>query len=126
MNLSPTELAVFGTLGGAFLGGLFTVLIAFINKRSEEKRHFRELIVKTASEHWKLVSEIAESNLMPPLINYIVHTAIMCDLILNKKLDSKNIQTKLKEVDDLMAVLHNHAIEVSNKRTTQPVYPADA
>lgn len=118
MNLSPAELAVFGTLGGAFLGGFFTALIAFINKRSEEKRHFRELVVKTSADHWKLVSEISASKAMPPLTNYIVHTAMMCDLILNKKLNSRNIQTKLKEVNDLMTILHDHAIEVSKKKMT--------
>jgi hypothetical protein len=117
MNLSPAELAVFGTLGGAFVAGLFGAIIAFINKRSEEKKHLRELIVKTSTEHWQFVVETAESNIMPPLINYIVHTAMMCDLILNKKLSSKNIQNKLKEIDSLMDVLHHHAIEVSKKRT---------
>jgi len=118
MNLSPTELIVIGTLGGTFLGGLFTVIVALINKHFEEKRYFRELIIRTASEHWKFVAEVSESNIMPPLVNYIVHTALTCDFIINNKINSRNLQNKLKEIDDLMSVLHNHAIEVSIKRAT--------
>lgn len=117
MNLSPAELAVFGTLGGGFVAGLFSAIIAFINKRSEERRHLRELIVKTAADHWKLVSEVAASNVMPPLSSYIVHTAMMCDLILNKKINAENIQTKLKEVDAVMDIVHDHTIDTSKKRT---------
>ncbi|BCO11373.1 hypothetical protein GEOBRER4_n1983 [Citrifermentans bremense] len=37
MPLSPAELAVFGTLGGALVGGLSTAAVALINKRTEEK-----------------------------------------------------------------------------------------
>ena len=116
MNLSPAELAVFGTLGGAFVGGFFTTVIAFINKRSEERRHFRELVVKISAEHWKLVAQISTHKIMPPLTDYIVHTAMMCDLILNKKIDSKNIQTKVKEISDLMRILEQHATEVSKEK----------
>ena len=99
------------------MAGLFGAIIAFINRRSEERKHLRELIVKTSADHWKLVSEVAVSNIMPPLSNYIFHTAMMCDLILNKKLNFKNIQNKLKEIDSLIDVLHKHAIEISQKRT---------
>jgi len=116
MDLSPAELAVFGTLGGALVGALSATAIAFINKKSEEKKHFRELVVKTAAEHWRHVSQISASNRMPPLTDYIVHTAKMCDLILNKNLDKSNIQSRLEELDEVMIALEKHANKVTNRK----------
>ena len=113
--MNPTELAVFGTLGGAFIAGFFTAIAAFINKRSEEKRHFRELVVKTAAEHWKHVAEISTASKMPPLTDYIVHTVKMCDLALNTKLTAENIKPKLDEISALMDVMYKHAENVSKK-----------
>lgn len=113
--MNPTEIAVFGTLGGAFIGGLFTAIAAFINKRSEEKRHFRELVVKTAAEHWKNVAEMSTTTKMPPLTDYIVHTVKMCDLALNNELTSKNVKPKLEEISALMDVLYEHAKSNSAK-----------
>ncbi len=116
MNLTPTEIAVLGTLGGAFIGGLFTAIAAFINKQSEEKRHFRELVVKVAAEHWQRVSEISTARKMPPLTDYIVHTVKMCDLALNHNLTAENIKPKLEEISALMDVMYKHGENVSNKK----------
>lgn len=109
MNLNPTEIAVIGTLGGTFIGGLFTAVATLINKQSEEKRHFRELVVKTASEHWSRVAQLPTTKSIPPLTDYIVHTVKMCDLVFNKELTSKNVKPKLEEISALMDVLHEHA-----------------
>ena len=46
MNLNPTEIAVIGTLGGTFIGGLFTAVATFINKQSEEKYTSESLLLK--------------------------------------------------------------------------------
>lgn len=113
MNLSPAELAVLGTIGGTIAGGIFTAIAAFIAKRSEERKHFRELIVKTAFENWKHVSQISAVPFMPPLTDYIVHMVLMCDLVLNKKIDSKNIQSKLDEIKAIGDILNKHAINIS-------------
>jgi len=78
MNLSPAELAVVGTLSGAFLGGFFSAIIAFINRRSEERKHFREIVVKTALENWKHVSQISAATRIPPLTDFIYHMMKMC------------------------------------------------
>jgi hypothetical protein len=113
--MNPTELAVFGTLGGAFIAGLFAAIAAIINKRSEEKRHFRELVVKTAAEHWRLVAEISTASKMPPLTTYIVHTVKMCDLALNTKLTAANIKPKLDEITALLDVMYEHSANVGKK-----------
>ncbi|MDP2231187.1 hypothetical protein [Methylotenera sp.] len=115
MPLTSEELTVIGTLGGAFIVALSTTIISIVNKRSEEKKHFRELVVKTASEHWLNVAQITTATTMPPLTDYIVHTVKMCDLALNNKLTSENVKTKLHEISNLMDILNDHAKNVSKK-----------
>lgn len=117
MNFNATEIAVIGTLGGAFIAGLFSALTVFINKKSEEKRHLRELVIKTASDHWKHVAEISSATKMPPLSTYIVNTVQMCDLALNKKLTPETVRKKLEESSSVMDVMLSHSAEISKKKS---------
>src|ERR1041385_3772969 len=59
MNLKPEELILIGTLAGALIGSLSTLLVTWLNKRPEERRHYRELVVNAAIEHWKHASDLA-------------------------------------------------------------------
>ena len=109
MSLSSEELTVIGTLGGAIVGALSSTIVSIVNKRSEEKRHFRETVINAAIENWKHVSQISSSQYLMPLEHYIIHTAKMCDLALNEKLTNCNIKEKLSEIDELMDALEDHA-----------------
>ena len=109
MNLSPAELAVLGTLGGAILGGLFTTLIAFINKRTEEKRHFRELIFKSAVEEWKQhnimsieAMKAGRKVAMEPLLTYIFQLMQISEKLNSGELTKENVLQKLTEVREFM------------------------
>ena len=115
MDFNTTEIAVIGTLGGAFIAGLFATITSFINKRSEEKKHFRELVVKTASDHWNRVATISTATIMPPLSAYIINTVQICDLALNKKLTAKNIMPKLEEMSSLMDMMLSHSAAIRKK-----------
>ena len=42
-----------GTLGGALVGGFFVFATNLINKISEERKAFRQLMLTTALEHFK-------------------------------------------------------------------------
>jgi hypothetical protein len=48
--------AAIGFAGGA-LGTLVTFLMARGTRKSEERRHFVELVVKAGVENWKIISE---------------------------------------------------------------------
>jgi len=113
MDLSATEIAVIAALGGSFIAGFFATINSFISKRSEEKRHFRELVVKTAADHWNRVAEISVATKMPPLSTYIIHTVQMCDLAFSKKLTAKNIGPKLEEMSLLMDAMLSHSARVN-------------
>jgi hypothetical protein len=49
----PGFLPVIGTLGGALIAGLSAYGMNKTNKKSEETKHNRELMLKYSFEHWK-------------------------------------------------------------------------
>lgn len=120
MNLDAAEIAVIGALGGAFIAGLFATITSFINKKSDEKRHFRELVIKTASEHWNKVAEISTAAKMPPLSTYIINTVQICELALNRKLTAQNIKIELERMSSLMDVMLEHSASINKKHTGDP------
>lgn len=117
MSLSPEELAVVGTLGGALIGALPSFITSLLNRRSDTKKHFNELIVKAATENWKFVAEKSTSRVLLPLEHYIIHTAKMCEFALSgEKVTPETTEQRLKEIDAVMRVLANHAYSVSSTR----------
>jgi len=85
MALSPEELVVVASLGGAAIGSLPSLISAFVSRRAENKRHFNELIFRAATESWKLVAEKSSSRIILPLEHYIIHTAKMCEFAFSGK-----------------------------------------
>jgi len=67
MALSPEELVAVASLGGAAIGALPGIIAAVFNRRSEDKRHFNELVFNAATESWKLVAEKAHLVALLPL-----------------------------------------------------------
>ena len=115
MVLSPGELAVVGTIGGAIIGALPSVVSSILNRKTDEKKHFNELVVKAATENWKFVAE--HSKAVMPLEHYIIHTAKMCEFALSgEPLTPEATEKRLKEIDAVMAVLANHAISASSPK----------
>ena len=55
MNITPEIVAVIGTLGGTLVGAISTLLVTIIKNQSEERKHFKELIMKSASDNWKYI-----------------------------------------------------------------------
>ena len=66
---------------GAIIGSFPGILIAWINKRSEDRRHFRELVMRAAIEDWKFKNEIETRNLRPliPLDGFIIRASRVID-----------------------------------------------
>jgi hypothetical protein len=118
--MSPAELAVLGTLGGTLAGGLFSMIVAIVSKRSEERRQFRELVVKAAIENWKTLYEGAKSGGVSPMTDFIVHASKVCDLALTRNLTAENARGELKKINALMTILHENAVAVSKGEYKRP------
>ncbi|HMV16308.1 MAG TPA: hypothetical protein PLD21_09410 [Rhodocyclaceae bacterium] len=116
MSLSPEELAVVGTLGGALIGALPQFVSSLLNRRTEEKRQFRELAVRSAIESWKFIAEHSGGAGVMPLEHYIMHTALMCEFTFSgEKVTAEAASEKLREIDSVMQVLFSHAKSVTAK-----------
>jgi hypothetical protein len=74
--------AVIGLIG-AIIGSIPGIIIAWISKRSEDRRHFRELVMRAAIEDWKCRNAIETSAGKPliPLDGFIIRTARIIDQI---------------------------------------------
>jgi hypothetical protein len=114
MSLSPEELVVVGTLGGAIVGALPSFVSSILNRKVDEKKHFTEMVVKAATENWKFVAEKSASRAILPLEHYIIHTAKMCEFAFSGATVIPESTAKcLKEIEAVMNVLANHAASVS-------------
>lgn len=103
---------ILGTLVASSVG----VFVTWINKRFEDKKHRRELIVNTAIENWKANSELVKefakasgkSAALYPLDDFIVHWSKLADVLLEKKIDSKKLEETLKENEELTKILDKY------------------
>ena len=107
--MSPEAIAITGTLGGVLLASLFNVVNSWISKRSEERRQFRELIIKGAIEEWKGIterqlkmSERGYNVTFYPLDIYMVHMTQVCNTCLKSNVSR---ETLIREVRDAGATL---------------------
>ena len=115
MSLSPQELTVVAGLGGAIIGAMPGLISSLINRRTEERKQFKELVIKAAIESWKTTVE--HSKAVMPLEHYIVHSAKMCEFVLSdKKVTAETMRAHLQEVGALMDVLSVHAISAHPKK----------
>lgn len=109
MALSPGELAVLASLGGALVGAVPGLVSSFLSKQSDERKHFKELVFKAATDSWKTHAEIGNGRVLP-LEHYIIHTAKMCEVALSdEELTAESMKKQLQKISALMDVLAEHA-----------------
>jgi len=100
---------IIGVLGGASVTGFIAFGINLVNKKYEEKRHFQELIYKSAVEEWKQHNVMAIEAMktgrkvkMEPLLTYIFQLMKISEKLTDGKLTKENVLQKLTEVREFM------------------------
>lgn len=100
--------AAWAAILAASVAGLFSTITAIVvivyTKRSDERRHLRELIVRTAIENWKEVGEVARragANHMP-LDVYIVHMLKFSEIMTRKNVTPEDLAEHDREVRALV------------------------
>ncbi len=116
MTLTPSELTVLATLGGAVVGALPSTISLFVNKNIEVSKQFNELVVKAAIESWKSHVAHSKGGAIFPLEHYIIHTSKMCELALNKNISPENVKAELHKINDIMKLLEENALKVSKQK----------
>ncbi len=95
---------VLTALAGGGLVGLMNLVMNWQNKKSEERRHLRELMFNSAVENWKHNNTVALELMksgnnveMMPLDSYIVNLLTLSNALLSSPLTKENVIAKLKE-----------------------------
>lgn len=83
--------------------GFITYLIHISNKRSEERKHQKSLIVTTAFEHWKLAYQgwITKGGTLPPFSVYLANMMQLFEIISKDKIDKEILDNLLEEIDKI-------------------------
>jgi hypothetical protein len=108
--LEPEYVALVGVLLGAFIGSTITLIGTLVRAKSEERKHHKELVFKTAIANFEQACEMARSQggAVPPIDVFLIHMVKVSELIVNQKLNSKSMEDCLQEINTLVDALQQH------------------
>ena len=123
MQIDATTATLLATAIGALSSGATAVIILLINKRSEERRHLRELAMKAALENWLYMSRAATEYGAErlPLDVFVVHMLKLSEALTSRDLTADNLAAKLREVQRFTNIATSEAerftSEISRDKT---------
>lgn len=117
---------VIAAIGGGLVSGIILLFNNWINKRSEERKHFNQMMLNTALENWKQACTFAiETSKISgrrvavlPLETHIIYVMKLTDVLFNERITKENVIQKLKEVRDVCDKVSNF-IESEEKKETK-------
>jgi hypothetical protein len=101
---------VIAAIGGGFVSGIILLINNWINKKSEERKHIRQIMLNAALDHWKQTCNFAleRSKMTPgqrililPFEANIVYVTNLANVLFNEKITKENIVSKLKKVREI-------------------------
>ncbi len=112
------------TLLGVIIGGLLTSIPTFITfwigKRSDERRHLREISFNAALDNWKHAIDVAGRRQVPvsidPLDVYLIHMLKLSEVAARRGLTAKNVAERMREVQDIVRQASDEAKAHTNRR----------
>jgi len=111
------NLVILGALISFFsslVGATSAILVTWISKKSEERKHRREIIVNAAIQNWKQVADLLLVNKssfqMPPLDSFLFHMAATADIVFSKDLSPEKVVKELNKVDALLDAVEKQRI----------------
>jgi hypothetical protein len=109
-------IAALSAVGGAAVGSFTAFLGTWLSKRSEERKHLRDLVLQAALENYKADREHARlmterfpsrSYKLPPLSEYILSMSQLAPLI-GRKLSPEQAEREVKQFTELLASVGKH------------------
>src|SRR6266571_366151 len=110
MDSHPAFLVMLGTLLGVVITGLLSLANTRIAKRSEERKHYRALVIKSGLEHWKEQAEHVfkmQEGLLWPLDAHLLYLAKFFEIMLDRKLDESELESAYDEFDGVIQRIQN-------------------
>jgi KaiC/GvpD/RAD55 family RecA-like ATPase len=126
MQIDATTATLLASAIGAVSTGATAIIILLINKRSEERRHVRELAMKAALDNWihmsKAATEYGAERL--PLDVFVVHMLKLSEALTSCDLTADNLAAKLREVQRFTKIATSEADRFTKEigdDKTQPI-----
>ncbi len=102
----PEIIAALSALFGALIGSTVSLAITFINRRFDDRRHMRELAIKTAFSHWERHIEMVKLGAQSsgktlyvlPLDNFIIHMLLLAELVSTQRITAENVVRELARI----------------------------
>ena len=110
-NQIPYWVPLLSAVVGGVLVGIINFAMRWQDRKSEERRHLRELMFRSAIEEWKQHSMFAievmkmttgKKIAMEPLVKYIVHLLKLSEVLIDGKITKENLSQKFTEVNEVM------------------------
>lgn len=117
MTISPELTTGLVAIGSALVGALPGFVSGLVNRKSEDKKQLRELVMKTTAENWRFIVERQASTRVLPFEHHMIHAAMMCELAFSDEpITEQRTVAHLEKVDAIMVALVKHASSVSTKK----------
>ncbi len=105
MTIDAATATVIAAIVGAGVGGFVTLFGQWLSRRSEERRHLRQLVIQTAIENWRFTSEAAEKLAATgyhveryPLDSFVLHMLKLSEILEERHITPELVQKKLREL----------------------------
>jgi predicted RNA-binding protein associated with RNAse of E/G family len=110
----PVWVPIASALGGGALVAIINLFNNWQNKRFEERKHHKELMLNVALEQWKQASAIfieqlklGKASSLVPLEAYIIHMTKLSEVLNQSSITKENISRKLNEAHEVSAEIES-------------------
>jgi hypothetical protein len=116
-----TSVAAIAGAVGAFVAAIVisfsNVVATLINKKAEERKHYRELIINAAIENYKEERSMAKmlmekrpeiNQIFYPMDDFIIQMSMLADFIIDKKLKPEELKEALIEMDKIRKMVQEY------------------
>ena len=111
--MDPVIATLVGTFIGACAGIAGSVWVAVITRKSEERKHLRQLAFEAGAKSWAIHQEVAKraadmgkARGVDPLEAYVLHSLVFSRIIEDGKLDKETVLQKWRVVDEIARAVH--------------------
>jgi hypothetical protein len=129
MNIKPEILVIIGaliSLASAFIGAFSALGITYLTKRSEERKHFRELIVNAAIKNWEKdydrIGASKSGGYLDPLPDYVFYFSKAIEIFMDEKITSDKLPAKLEDLKQKYNILSSFRVKQYHEDKNAPYY----
>ncbi|MBA3009527.1 MAG: hypothetical protein KKF12_21930 [Proteobacteria bacterium] len=129
LELIQSLIPVCSAIAGAIVGVAGTVIVTYMNKKSEERKHLASLSFNAGTENFKASVEITKARILNyqkspnvlPLEYYILNMKYLTDIIQKKGLRKEELKAFILQKNEIMEGVFNAAYKPNLEKDTEKV-----